>query len=359
MNAVARLTLIAACLAASPLVTASRAGAEPAPASATVADDAGVASPKSGRLVAPGKLEQHSGLELYSRMGADLPPLPPEKAYDGPVDLAYGAYQRGHFEAAYEAALERSQKGDPDAETLIAVMVDKNLIGADRAGPASAWYRMAADSGEPAALNRYGMYLLQNGKDDAEKKEGRELLVKAAEAGDPLAAFNYASLLVAENPGKEGLQQALPWFEESADGNVADAQYALSRLYRVLDVPEAKQRSVIVWLERAAEGGHDTAELELGLAFINGDGVPRDIPSGIRWLNRAALQGNPAAASKLAYIYMKGIGVPADAETAAAFYLSARAVGLKEPEMETFLASVSPAVRENAETRSRSIVKNY
>jgi hypothetical protein len=81
-----------------------------------------------------GKIEQQQqpdgivpsgGVELYQRMGATLPPLPPEKAYGGPVDEAYGAYQRGLYVTALNMALERAQKGDAAAQTLVAEMMTK------------------------------------------------------------------------------------------------------------------------------------------------------------------------------------------------------------------------------------------
>lgn len=321
------------------------------------------AAPKGSRLLPSGGEggdHQAYGLELYDRMGADLPDLPEEKPYDGPVDDAYGAYQRGYFEEAYEAALERSRQGDVAAETLIAEMVDKKIIPKNRAGSAGDWYRMAADSGDPAAMNRYGMYLIETGDDEDSQQQGEQLIEKAATAGDPLAAFNYATLIVKNNPGREGLEEALPWFEESAAAQVADAEYALSQIYRSLDdLPEEKRRSSMLWLARAADAGHDTAQLELGLALINGDGLSRNIEAGIGWLQRSALAGNPAAASKLAYIYLHGIGTPVDRVTAATFYLAARSVGLKEPDMEEFLASLPPEELSQARSRSHSFVRGY
>lgn len=289
----------------------------------------------------------------------DLPDLPPEPAYDGPIDLAYGAYQRGAYEEAYEAALQRSARGDPRAETLIGEMVERHLIAQSRAGTVLDWYRMAADSGEPFALNLYGMALLTSGE-DADKEKGGALVKQAAEAGDPLAAFNYGSLLIEENPGKDGLKLALPWFEASAEADIADAQYALSQIYPALDdLPEEKKALWIFWLRRAADGDHDTAQLDLALALINGEGMPRNIEKGIDWLRRAALNGNPAAMSRLAYLYSEGIGVRQDKETAATFYLSVRRLGLVEPGMEELLDGLDAETRAASVRRSRALAQRY
>src|SRR6218665_3911253 len=47
------------------------------------------------------------GLAIYERMGSDLPALPQEKTFDGKVDEAYGAFQRGHYLTAFRLALSR------------------------------------------------------------------------------------------------------------------------------------------------------------------------------------------------------------------------------------------------------------
>jgi hypothetical protein len=42
----------------------------------------------------PDGITPSTGVGVFDRMGAKLPDLPPEKEYKGPVDEAYGAYQR-------------------------------------------------------------------------------------------------------------------------------------------------------------------------------------------------------------------------------------------------------------------------
>ncbi|WP_132308964.1 tetratricopeptide repeat protein [Martelella mediterranea] len=299
------------------------------------------------------------GLHLYDRMDADLPELPPEKPYNGPIDLAYGLYQRGYFESAYQAALVRAHKGDPAAETLIAEMIEREFISQKRAGKPMEWYRMAADSGRAWAVNRYGMALLSS-DDEEDVAEGRKLIKQAAEAGNATAQYNYGNLLIQENPGQEGLRRALPWFEKAAVAAVPDAEYALSQIYPALDgATEQDQREALFWLERAAEDEHVTAQLELALKLINGDGVPTDLGAGFDWMHRAALKGNPAAASKLAYLYKNGIGTPVDEIAAATFYLKARQAGLDTPEMETFLQTLSPDELAKARMRAQAIVVQF
>src|SRR3546814_15880111 len=56
-------------------------------------------------------------------------PLPEEKPYDGPVDEAFGAYQRGLYVTALAIALPRAEAGDAAAQTLVAEMMTKGQIG--------------------------------------------------------------------------------------------------------------------------------------------------------------------------------------------------------------------------------------
>ncbi len=358
-----RTTLAALILA---LVLPGTARAISAREFATDADLVGGAAgnPRLGGTLLPPGMEADKPADAYSfefaqltkAMDSDAPPQPP---YDGPVDEAYGAYQRGLFEAAYEAAMARAGRGDPRAETLIAELIERKLIAEGRAGEPGAWYRMAAESKAPFAVNRYGMYLLGS-DDEEERSKGRDLVRQAAEAGDPLAAFNHATILVQENQGTEGLKLALPWFEQAAEADVPDAQYALSQIYRALEGLPAEKRDLWrYWLRRAANGEHDTAQLELALDLINGTDMPRNIAEGAEWMHRAALNGNPAAASRLAYLYLNGIGTAVDEQSAAVFYLSARKVGLRDDEMEKLLASLPPESLERARMRSRAIARRY
>lgn len=321
-----------------------------------------VGASKGSRLVPEDEFKAEGealGLVFYNRLGAQLPDPPPEKPYNGPLDNAYGAFQRGHYEQAYDLALQRAHKGDPAAETLIAELVSRGVISKARAGEPLDWYRMAADSGEPARLNRYGMALLSS-KDEAEVDKGRALIKQAAEAGDAVAQFNYGNILLQQQPGKEGLQAALPWFEKSAAEAVPDAEYALSQIYPALDASsEQNRREALFWLEQAAEDEHDTAQLELALKYLNGDGVERDEVAGFDWMHRAALQGNPAAASKLALLYKDGIGTKANDLSAAIFYLRAKRVGLDEPDLEGVLEKLTPEQRVIATRRSLSITEQF
>ncbi|HEX2148217.1 MAG TPA: tetratricopeptide repeat protein, partial [Pseudorhizobium sp.] len=244
----------------------------------------------------PDGLVPSGGVQLYQRMGATLPPAPPEKPYEGPVDEAYGAFQRGLYVTALAKALPRAEQGDAAAQTLVAEMMTKGL-GIKRDPKAAAfWYGQAAERGDPAAMFQYALLLMSGRHVERDKAKADEFMRKAAEAGNASAQFNWAQILVSDNPGEKGLKLALPFYEKAAAQGLADAQYAVAQLYTSISgLPDEKRRQARLWLERAAKAGFDTAQLDMGIWLANGVGGERDFDQAFQWMRIAALRGNVAA----------------------------------------------------------------
>lgn len=289
------------------------------------------------------------GLTVFERMGADLPPLPPEKEYKGPIDEAYGAFQRGFYLTALDKALPRAQLGDPVAQTLVAEIISQGLGVKRSSKDAAFWYGKAAEGGDPTAMFKYAL-LLMEGRDVArDRQKADELMKKAAEAGNPSAQFNYAQVLMLANPGEKGMKLAIPFFEKSAEQGVADAQYAVAQLYLgVKDLEPAKMDRAREWLARAARAGYDTAQLDMGVWLINGIAGPRDYKAGFTWLRLAAVRGNVAAQNKLAHLYINAIGTSADPIEAAKWYVLSRRAGLSDTTLEDFYLGLTEEQQKKA-----------
>ncbi len=104
------------------------------PLSRPVEEDAGALSKDSQ----PDGIVPSAGVELYERMGATLPPLPPEKPFTGKIDEAYGDYQRGLYETALSKALTKASAGDAPSQTLVATMMMRGFgIKRDAKTPSS------------------------------------------------------------------------------------------------------------------------------------------------------------------------------------------------------------------------------
>jgi TPR repeat protein len=293
------------------------------------------------------------GLTLLERMGATLPPLPAEKPFAGPVDEAYGAFQRGLFLTAMEKALPRAEKGDGAAQTLIGELLSNGLgVKRDEKG-AAFWYAQGAEHGDENAMFRYAMLLMEGRGVKRDKAKSDEWMRKAADAGNPSAAFNYAQVLVGDHPGKDGLKRALPYYEKAAERGIADGQYALSQIY--MSLPELgadHEQKAIYWVERAAKAGYDTAQLDLGLWLVNGTAGTRKAEEGFRWLKRAADQGNISAANKVAHLLINAVGTPPDPVEAAKWYVISRRAGLPDPALEDFFLGIEDAQQAEAIKRA-------
>lgn len=297
----------------------------------------------------PDGIVPSGGVELYQRMGATLPPVPPEKPYNGPIDEAYGAYQRGLYVTALDKALTRAGKGDAAAQTLVAEMMTKGLGIKRDAKTATFWYKQAAEGGDPAAMFQYALLLMAGRDVPRDKKQADEFMRKAAEAGNSSAQFNWAQILVSDNPGENGLHLALPFYERAAMQGVADAQYAVAQLYVTLkDMPAEKKAKAREWLERAAEAGYDTAQLDMGLWLVNGVGGPRDYDKGFEWMRIAAHRGNVVAQNKLAHLYINALGTRPNPVEAAKWYVLSRRAGLQDPELEDFYLGINEEQQKQA-----------
>ncbi|MFE0016914.1 sel1 repeat family protein [Mesorhizobium sp. NPDC059054] len=255
-----------------------------------------------------------------------------------PPDAAYGAYQRGLYKTAYNLALERANKGDAPAQTLVAEILARGLGMPANAAEAAKWYQRAAEQGVPEAQFQYALILIDGRQVKKDEKKAQVLLQAAAEAGNPLAQFNLAQLLIQKDPGEAGLARAAIYYQKAAESGLADAQYAMAQIYangaggRTKDDNEARRLLVL-----AARQNYDTAQLDLGQWLIDGRGGKRDLKSGFNWTKRAAEGGNVAAQNRLAKLYVGGIGVDGDLVSAAAWFIVARRAGLADPQMDDFM----------------------
>lgn len=159
-------------------------------------------------------------------------------------------------------------------------------------------------------LSRCAQALLHSA--DADQDELLRLLTLAAAAGDKTAQYllglRFARMASpgSRSPqagGSANYKRAIRWLTLAGERGVADAWYALSRIYLK---PEFSQRSLPDaqrFLERAAEIGHAVAQLECGAsAWRHRREVADNDVRALYWLQKAAAQGNPEAAALLAKI---------------------------------------------------------
>ena len=280
--------------------------------------------------------------------------LDPDRFSDDPADIAYGAFQRGHYLTALNLATPLALAGNASAQTLIAEIYSRGLGVKKDLATATEWYEKAAAQGDVQAQFQLAMILIDGGEEFGDPQRAGELLERAANADHHMAQFNYAQWLIDRNPGHTGLARAVDYYEKAAEGGLADAQYAMAEIYRNGVAGKSRDLGIArTWLERAARQNHDTAQIDLGAFLIEGLGGERNLKEGFGWTMRAARAGNVAAQNRVALLYRAGIGVEPDSVTAAAWYMRARAAGLVDPVMEDHLDGLTEEQIEMAAREAR------
>lgn len=116
-------------------------------------------------------------------------------------------------------------------------------------------------------------------------------LSKAAQTGDPVAAYNL-SVAYGNGDGTAVDQQAaLQWLQRSAQAGYPPAQYDLAMYY--LSTGQAAQAAP--WMQRLADSGDAAAQFNYGIMLSRGDGVAANPAQGKTYIQKAAAQGFPPA----------------------------------------------------------------
>lgn len=147
---------------------------------------------------------------------------------------------------------------------------------------------------------------------EVDQGEFLQMLMLAAVAGDRTAQYLLGLRFARMEPqgaqasqagGSANYKKAIRWLTLAGERGVADAWYALSRIYLK---PEFSQRSLpdaLGFLERAAEIGHAAAQLECGAnAWRHRREVADNDVRALYWLQKAAAQGNAEASALLVKI---------------------------------------------------------
>lgn len=279
---------------------------------------------------------------------AAAPPAPPA-VQQGPVDVAFGAYQRGLFLTAFREATQRiaTDPADSAAMTLLGELYAQGLGVTQDWAKAADWYRLAAARGDPQAAYALGMILFDGRTATRDPAAARRLFESAAEAV-PAAAYILGGVLLRENKADSD-RRAVALFRRAAAASDIDGQYALAVMLREGRGTARDPVEAALWMGRAAAGRNVSAQVEYGIMLFNGDGVSKDEMAAARMFLRAAEQGNPIGQNRVARIYAAGRGLPRDLVEAARWHILAGRQGMTDPWLDDAVRGLSPADREKAE----------
>lgn len=209
-----------------------------------------------------------------------------------------------------------AQDGIPAAVRVLAQLrrVDPAPAGAPGQAPQGA-VPAASPRLAPAAASRLvpatapEAWRALEAEPDADQDELLRLRTLAAQGGDReaqlalglhLARMNSEGDRVESSSGTVNFKRALRWLAQAGEQGLADAWFAMSRIYIR---PEFSQRSASeaqACLERAADMGHSGAQLECGIhAWRARRGAEDNDVRAVFWLQKAAAQGSAEAQQAL------------------------------------------------------------
>lgn len=265
-------------------------------------------------------------------------------------DLAYGAYQAGHYKRAAREATDRLAKDSNDtaAMTLLGEIYRLGLGVRPDPSIAADWFRLAAERGDRNAMHALALALFAGDGVARDPAKASDWLEKAAARGQPEACFNLALALLASDNAAE-LQRAVILLQTAAEAEIADAQHALASLIKQGRGVAQDDDAAADMMRRAADNGALAGIVELAIMTFNGDGTGKDERAAGKLFTRAATRGNVIAQNRLARMLAAGRGISRNLIDAAGWHLAARSQGLQDASLDLVYEGLSVEDRRKAQ----------
>ena len=158
--------------------------------------------------------------------------------------------------------------------------------------------RRAAESGDPRAAFEVGMRFAEGRGIATDPKAAAEWYGRAAEKGLVPAQYRYAVALEKGIGVARDSEKAKRWYLAAAEAGNVRAMHNLGVLY-------ANSRdiaSALPWFQKAADLGLKDSQFNLGIVHALGSGVKQDLAVSYKWFSLAARQGDKEAEKKQADI---------------------------------------------------------
>ncbi|AMP01900.1 sel1 repeat family protein [Collimonas arenae] len=260
-------------------------------ATSEVSDRVRIATQATGNQ-SEAKTEQEATLEWTSR-AANAGVMQAQQS------LAQIAWEKADWPVFLERALPLARAL---SEQYAATLAQLNV-------PSETLARQLGD--ENLALLIRTAQVLQAGEvfDAAEVQQFLELAAYGDDKGAQLALglwfarMNSDGQRLQVGSGSANYKKAIRWLTLAGEAGLADAWYALSRIYLKSEFSQRNLVDMQRHLEHAAEMGHCAAQLECGLsAWRNRRETLTNDVRAVYWLQKAAAQGSSEAADLLAKI---------------------------------------------------------
>ena len=157
-----------------------------------------------------------------------------------------------------------------------------------------------------------------------------EPLRLAAEAGDPVAAFEVGARFAEGKGVARDLSEAAAWYRRAADAGLAPAEYRLASLYERGQGVARDPAKAIALYQRAADRGNVGAMHNLAVLVSEGAAGAPDAKTALSWFVAAANYGVKDSQYNLGVVYARGLGTKENLPEAYKWFAVAAASGDKD-----------------------------
>ena len=166
-------------------------------------------------------------------------------------------------------------------------------------------------------------YLAENHYDNDNLDDALKYFQRSAEMGYVEAQLELASMYEDGCFGEEDYVMAAKWYRKAAEQGDVYAQWCMADLYEAgLGVPQSYDEAA-KWYRKAADQGDADAQNNLGYCYSKGNGVTQSYTEAVKWYRKAADQGDASAQFNLGLCYENGNGVTQSYTEAVKWYREA------------------------------------
>lgn len=145
----------------------------------------------------------------------------------------------------------------------------------------------------------------------------QQTLARKATAGDPVAQYRYAVIIVNDNNASpQSRRQAIDWLLQSTAAGNRNAPAILGLCYTTGHITPKNLKEALHYLRLASDRDHHRAQLLLGHLYANGLGTTPSPTKAVEQIRYAAMQGSPQAAELMFLCFYDGFGVPRNQDLA-------------------------------------------
>jgi uncharacterized caspase-like protein len=169
---------------------------------------------------------------------------------------------------------------------------------------ALALYRTGVERGDPYAFHALGKQLLRYGQNDAERREGFDLLTRALELGHTFAMNELGAYYVDPDSPFSDPARGLRYWQESADRSDIYGYNNLGLVYLNGEAGVAKDpQAAFEWFRKAADGGHPQAPGNIGRLWNSGAlGETDRYSNAVEWYDIGLERGDAWSGANAAWI---------------------------------------------------------